>query len=94
MEQNQQKQEFKCSGDCLKCPRVQREYCAAQKGYDNQRLLLALQEAVSDMQDCVYALEEKIAAIQDNEAMVFDPNSTPEPVPTENIIQAQSGDGA
>lgn len=73
MEQNE-KQQFKCSGDCLKCSRVQREYCAAQKAYDNQQLLLEMQETVEE-------LKVKISAIQDNEALVFDPN-------------AQEGDGA
>ena len=67
MEQNQ----FKCTGDCLKCTIVQRQYCAAQKAYDNQRLLVELTSAVAD-------LKAKIEAIQDNEAHVFNPATTPE----------------
>lgn len=73
MEQNQQQnqqnkqsqqQTFRCSGDCIKCPRVQREYCAAQKGYDNQQLLLSMTGKIEE-------LAAKIASIQDSEAMVF-----------------------
>ena len=73
MEQ-EKKTQFRCSGDCLKCSRVQREYCSAQKAYDNQQLLLSIQETVEE-------LKEKVSAIQDNEALVFDPD-------------AQEGDGA
>lgn len=67
MEQNE-KQQFKCPGDCLKCSRAQREYCAAQKAYDNQQLLLAMQDTLDELRD-------NISAIQDNEALVFDPNA-------------------
>lgn len=83
MEQ-EQKQQFKCTGDCLNCHRVQREYCASQKAYDNQRLLLEMQESIKSLSGSVEELKIKVSAIQDNEAMVFDPNKD----------IAQSGDGA
>ena len=64
MEQNQ----FKCSGDCLKCHPNQRAYCAAQFTYNTMRM-------VEQMQESINTLSEKITAIQDNEAHVFDPTS-------------------
>ena len=74
MEQNQSR----CTGNCMACTIFQRQYCASQLSYSNMKMLEQMQKAVA-------AISEKIEAIQDNEAHVFDP--------TENII-AQSGDGA
>lgn len=85
MEQTEQKQVFRCTGDCLNCPRVQREYCASQKTLENQRMLVAMQETLKVMAGTIDELKEKIGAIQDNEAMVFTPTSE-EPI-------AQEGDG-
>lgn len=85
MEQNEQNQ-FKCTGDCTQCSRIQREYCAAQKGYDNQRLLIALTGKMEEMQ-------AKIAAIQDNEAHVFNPATVPDG-DTSGQDTAQQGSGA
>lgn len=97
-----QQQQFRCTGDCLNCSRVQREYCGAQKGYDNQRLLVEMKNSLSAISGAVEDLRQKIAAIQDNEAMVFDPNNETAAVmqqPTEHIAGssegiAQEGDGA
>lgn len=46
---------FKCSGDCLKCPRVQWAYCAAQ----NTRNLIEMQKELSGR---ISALEELVLA--------------------------------
>ena len=62
MEQNQ----FKCSGDCLKCHPNQRAYCAAQFTYNTMRMVEEMRETVND-------LKVKIEAIQNSEAEVFDP---------------------
>ena len=104
MEQTNQNQEqqFRCTGDCINCNRAQREYCGAQKGYDNQQLLLEMQKTLAAMSGTVEELKHKVAAIQDNEAMVFDPNNETAVViqqPTEHITGssegiAQEGDGA
>ena len=81
MEQNQ----FKCIGDCLNCYPVQRQYCAAQKAYDNQRLLLDLTKKVE-------AIESKMASIQDDEARVFNPAIVPDVSPSgQNTAQEGSG---
>lgn len=85
MENNGQKQQFRCTGDCLNCPRVQREYCSSQKTLENQRMLIAMQEKIDAMAGTIGEMKEKIAAIQDNEAMAFAPAA-------EEI--AQEGDGA
>ena len=77
MEQTNQNQEqqFRCTGDCINCNRAQREYCGAQKGYDNWILLLEMQKTLAAMSGTVEELKHKVAAIQDNEAMVFDPSN-------------------
>ena len=88
------KNQFRCTGDCTQCIPVQRQYCAAQKGYDNQRLLIALQDAVNVLSGTVGGLNEKLAAIQDNEAFVFNPEEKEEKSEIPINLKAQEGDGA
>jgi len=56
---------FLCSGDCLKCMPAQRTYCASQHAYSNMKVLDQLMSEV-------LSIKEKIEAMQNNEAMVFD----------------------
>lgn len=72
MEQNQQ---FQCSGDCLKCSVAQRQYCSCQHAYNTMRLIQSMQESINTMSGTVEELKAKVSAIQDNEAMVFDPTA-------------------
>ena len=90
MEQN-----FKCSGNCLNCTPAQRAYCASQHAYSNMKVLDNVMIALNALQNNVKALSEKIEAIQNNEASVFDPSSeglVMKSVSTTEI--AQSGVGA
>ena len=67
--------QFKCSGNCLICQPAQRQYCACQHAYSNMKVLDSLMVIVMDMQQNVKSLSEKIEAIQNNEAEIFDPNA-------------------
>lgn len=91
--------QFKCSGDCLNCRavkdrRVQWQYCAAQFSYNALRTMQSMQESLNLMSEEVKGLKEKIEAIQNCEAEVFDPNK-------EDLVatsmspanKAQKGDG-
>lgn len=69
--------ENKCTGNCMACTVFQRQYCASQLAYSNMRMLELMQQTLTSMQ-------EKIEAMQNNEAMLFCPS----------MIEAQSGDGA
>ena len=82
MEQTNQNQ-FKCSGNCLNCLPAQRAYCASQHAYSNMKVLDMLTKTVLDMQGEISIIKEKIEAILNNEANIFDPNEI-----------AQKGDGA
>jgi len=97
METNEQKQ-FQCTGDCLKCIAVQRQYCASQHSHDSVMMLRELSEAVKALSSTVEDLKAKIEAIQDNEALVFDPKEdadNPSGKPKGTLIKkAQEGDGA
>jgi len=79
--------QFQCSGDCLKCLAVQRQYCASQHAYNSMRMVQKMQETLDAMFDEIDELKDKIASIQDNEALVFNPN-------TDEDDTAQEGDGA
>lgn len=82
--QNQQQQQFRCTGDCLNCRaindrKVQWQYCASQHAYKVLRMMQQVMETVNVIADDVVDLKDKISAIQNSEAMVFDPNAQPEP---------------
>lgn len=73
MEQNNQQQQFQCSGDCMKCNPLQRQYCAAQWSLNSMRMLAAMQQSLAAMQGTVDEMRAKLDAIQGSEASLFDP---------------------
>ena len=79
MAENNQNQ-FKCSGNCLNCTPGQRAYCAAQHSYSNMRVIDRMMEELLNMKQQMDALSEKIAAIQDNEASIFNPQEDEDPI--------------
>lgn len=66
-------QQFKCTGNCLKCNPGQRAYCASQHAYSNMRVLDKMMDEMIAMKGTIMTMAEKIDAIQNNEATVFDP---------------------
>ena len=88
MEQNEKKQ-FQCSGDCLRCLPVQRQYCAAQHAYNSMMMIKEMQNSLFAMTGTIEELRIKIDAIQNSEGDVFNPL---ESIEEEEI--AQVGDGA
>lgn len=90
-QQNNEQQQFQCTGDCLKCMPVQRQYCASQHAYSSMRILQAITESLESMKGSIAELQEKVSAIQGNEALLFVPSSA-EPLPSEQAHeQEQSG---
>lgn len=83
---NEQRQQFVCTGDCLNCHPNQRQYCAAQKGYDNQRLLLEMRESLSAMATTIEELKIKHTEAESAEAQVFAPVQ-------DNIPSRENSDG-
>ena len=75
MADNNNNQNFKCSGNCLNCSPAQRAYCSSQHSYSNMKVLDSLMSVVLSMQEDLISMGEKIEAIQNNEASVFDPNN-------------------
>ena len=70
---NEQQQQFVCTGDCLNCHPNQRQYCAAQKGYDNLRLLLEMRETIVAMAAVIEELKANISELRNADAQVFAP---------------------
>ena len=85
-------QQFKCSGDCLKCHPAQRAYCTSQFTYNTMRLVENLSADLGKMVGTVEELKQKIEAIQNSEANVFNPTNEELVIKDTNI--AQEGDGA
>lgn len=93
MNEENNQQQFQCTGDCLKCRaindrRLQWQYCAAQFTYNSMRMLQSMQESISAMSGSIEELKVKLNAIQDNEAMVFSP--TDSSVPSVAVTQQPS----
>lgn len=93
----EEQKQFQCLGDCLNCRpsserKVQWQYCAAQFTYNSMRMLQSMQESIKALGNSISVLEAKIQAIQDNEAMVFDPQSEEKSEIPINPI-AHKGDG-
>lgn len=77
----QQTPKFACSGNCLNCNPQQRTYCASQHALSNMRVLdkvmetlTSIREEIDVMKGEVKEMAQKIEAIQNNEADIFDPN--------------------
>lgn len=77
----QQAPKFACSGNCLNCNPQQRTYCASQHALSNMRVLdkvmetlTSIREEIDVMKGEVKEMTQKIEAIQNNEADIFDPN--------------------
>ena len=62
-----------CSGDCLKCFPAQRTLCASQISFYNMRMLAGMEQELVILKNITRRLDEKLQAIQDNEATLFEP---------------------
>lgn len=90
MEQNN----FKCSGDCIKCHPNQRAYCASQFTYNTMRMVESMQQTVVTMQGTIENMSAKIEALQDEKVEIFNPSEEENSEIPKNQEMAQSGDGA
>ena len=70
--------------------RIQWQYCAAQFTYNTMRMIQSMQETVNAMSGTIVELKEKVAAIQDSEALVYDPTEE-EKSEIPNLPIAQEG---
>ena len=62
----------KCTGNCMACTILQRQYCASQLAYSNMKMLEQMQQAVAD-------IKKKVEEMQNNEGSLFYPTiDTPE----------------
>lgn len=76
--QSQQTEQFQCTGDCLRCSKEQRAYCACQHTYNSMRVMERLAQRMTVIEDHFREVKEMVEAIRDNEAMVFDPSEAAE----------------
>ena len=67
----QEQQQFQCTGDCLNCIPVQRQYCAAQNAYNNMRALDRIEQRMAAMEEHLIAVNKKM---QGDDTQVFNPN--------------------
>ena len=74
-EQQQQapKQASHCSGDCMQCFPAQRMLCASQMSLYNMKMLAGMEQELVILKNITRRLDEKLQAIQDNEATLFEP---------------------
>lgn len=84
--ENEQKQ-FVCTGNCMGCSVSQRAFCASQHSYMAMRMLQGMASKYEDLERRFIALTEKVEAVINNDATIFDPNEEVKTI-------AQEGDGA
>ena len=65
--------ESKCTGNCMACTILQRQYCASQLAYSNMKMLEQMQQVVVELKESVKTIDEKVEAMQNNEALLIDP---------------------
>lgn len=92
MEQNNNQQQFRCTGDCFRCQPLQRQYCAAQWSYNSLRMIERMQASIEAMSGTIKELSAKVDAIQGNEASLFDPTS--ETLTVEEVVSELPTDSA
>lgn len=66
-------QQSKCTGNCMACNQYQRGLCSSQLSYYNMKMLETMVQITVGLQQNVKELGIKIEAMQNNEAMLFDP---------------------
>ena len=93
MEQNEHKQ-FVCTGNCIGCSVSQRAFCASQHSYRAMRMLQGIGVKLEDMEKRYIALSEKVEAIINNEATIFEPSESTSSDLSALEDTAQEGDGA
>lgn len=76
--QSQQTGQFQCTGDCLRCSKEQRAYCACQHTYNSMRMTERMEQLVIAIEEHFRDVKKMIEAIQNSEAMVFDPSEASE----------------
>lgn len=62
----EEKQVFRCTGDCLQCSPVQRQYCSSQLAYNNLKVLERLEERLD-------VLSEQLESMDMEEAPLINP---------------------
>lgn len=65
--------ENKCTGNCMNCSVVQRNFCASQLAYNNMRQMETMQEQMAEIQKKIDSMQEKAAAVQ--EEPIFNPTA-------------------
>lgn len=71
MAQQQEQKQFQCTGDCLNCIPVQRQYCAAQNAYNNMRTLERIEQRMATIEEHFADIGKKMLS---EEMKVFNPN--------------------
>ena len=69
----QQTQQPRCTGNCMTCNQYQRGLCSSQLSYYNMKMLETMVQITAGLQQNVKDLSAKIEALQNNEALLFDP---------------------
>lgn len=86
--------QFVCTGNCIECTASQRAFCASQHSYRAMRMVQGMAAKIEDVEKKFISLSEKIEAIINNEATIFDPNNDTGLKSDPSEDTAQEGDGA
>lgn len=51
--------ETKCTGNCMQCNIMQRQYCSSQITYNNMKMMERMSEQLNELRDELRAIKEK-----------------------------------
>lgn len=63
--------ETKCTGNCMQCNIMQRQYCSSQITYNNMKMMERMSEQLNELRDELKAIKEK--AEQDEHDSLINP---------------------
>lgn len=58
----------KCTGNCMNCSVIQRQFCSSQIAYNNMKVLESIVKELSDM-------KEKVEQMQNEESVLISPTA-------------------
>lgn len=66
------KNQFKCSGNCLNCLPAQRTYCASQHAYSNMMVLDEVMKTLNELKTDIGELSAQVEAMQNSDSAVYE----------------------
>ena len=58
--------ETRCTGNCMQCNLIQRQYCSSQITYNNMKMMERMSEQLKELREELKAIKEKAESDESN----------------------------